>query len=53
MPKFVKRHADLKETIGGVVHAYMEAVLTQAFPGEQHIFIHQRVEILNGRVLFV
>ena len=37
-PKFVKRYADLKETIGGAVHAYMEEVRTQAFPGEQHTF---------------
>ena len=31
-PKFVKRYANLKETIGGAVRSYMEEVRTEAFP---------------------
>ena len=37
-PKFVKRYADLKETIGGAVRSYMEEVRTAAFPAEEHTF---------------
>ena len=37
-PKFVKRYADLKETIGGAVQSYMEEVRTAAFPAEEHTF---------------
>lgn len=38
MPKFVKRYANLKETIGGAVRSYMEEVRTEAFPAEEHTF---------------
>jgi 3-methyl-2-oxobutanoate hydroxymethyltransferase len=37
-PKFVKRYANLKETIGGAVQSYMEEVRTEAFPAEEHTF---------------
>ncbi|CAI7988883.1 3-methyl-2-oxobutanoate hydroxymethyltransferase [Geodia barretti] len=37
-PKFVKRYANLKETIGGAVRSYMEEVRTEAFPAEEHTF---------------
>ena len=37
-PKFVKRYANLKETIGGAVRSYMEEVRTAAFPAEEHTF---------------
>ena len=37
-PKFVKRYANLKETIGGAVRKYMEEVRTAAFPAEEHTF---------------
>ncbi len=37
-PKFVKRYADLKETIGGAVRSYMDEVRTAAFPAEEHAF---------------
>ena len=37
-PKFVKRYANLKETIGGAVQSYMEEVRTEAFPAEEHAF---------------
>ena len=37
-PKFVKRYADLKGTIGGAVQSYMEDVRTEAFPAEEHTF---------------
>ncbi len=37
-PKFVKRFANLKETIGGAVRSYMEEVRTEAFPAEEHTF---------------
>ena len=37
-PKFVKRYANLKETIGGAVQSYMEEVRTAAFPAEEHTF---------------
>ncbi len=37
-PKFVKRYANLKETIGGAVRNYMEEVRTAAFPAEEHTF---------------
>ena len=37
-PKFVKRYADLKDTIGGAVRSYMEEVRTAAFPAEEHTF---------------
>lgn len=38
MPKFVKRYANLKETIGGAVRSYMEEVRTEVFPAEEHTF---------------
>ena len=38
MPKFVKRYANLKDTIGGAVRSYMEEVRTEAFPAEEHAF---------------
>lgn len=38
MPKFVKRYANLKDTIGGAVQSYMEEVRTAAFPAEEHTF---------------
>lgn len=38
MPKFVKRYANLKDTIGGAVQSYMEEVRTEAFPAEEHTF---------------
>ncbi len=37
-PKFVKRYANLKDTIGGAVQSYMEEVRTEAFPAEEHTF---------------
>ena len=37
-PRFVKRYANLKETIGGAVQSYMEEVRTEAFPAEEHAF---------------
>lgn len=37
-PKFVKRYANLKETIGGAVQSYMEEVRAEAFPAEEHAF---------------
>ncbi len=37
-PRFVKRYANLKETIGGAVRNYMEEVRTAAFPAEEHTF---------------
>ena len=37
-PKFVKRFANLKDTIGGAVRSYMEEVRTEAFPAEEHTF---------------
>ena len=37
-PKFVKRYANLKDTIGGAVRSYMEEVRTAAFPAEEHTF---------------
>ncbi len=37
-PRFVKRYANLKETIGGAVRSYMEEVRTAAFPAEEHTF---------------
>ncbi len=37
-PKFVKRYANLKDTIGGAVQSYMEEVRTEAFPAEEHAF---------------
>ena len=37
-PKFVKRYANLKDTIGGAVRSYMEEVRTEAFPAEEHTF---------------
>ena len=37
-PKFVKRYANLKETVGGAVRSYMEEVRTAAFPAEEHTF---------------
>ena len=37
-PKFVKRYANLKDTIGGAVQSYMEEVRTAAFPAEEHTF---------------
>jgi len=38
MPKFVKRYANLKDTIGSAVQSYMEEVRTAAFPAEEHTF---------------
>ncbi len=37
-PKFVKRYANLKDTIAGAVQSYMEEVRTEAFPAEEHTF---------------
>jgi len=37
-PKFVKRYANLKDTIGGAVQSYMEEVRTEACPAEEHTF---------------
>ncbi len=37
-PRFVKRYAELKETIGGAVRSYMEEVRAEAFPAEEHTF---------------
>ena len=37
-PKFVKRYANLKDTIGGAVQSYMDEVRTEAFPAEEHTF---------------
>lgn len=37
-PRFVKRYADLRDTIGGAVRSYMEEVRTATFPAEEHTF---------------
>ncbi|AKU91815.1 3-methyl-2-oxobutanoate hydroxymethyltransferase [Vulgatibacter incomptus] len=37
-PKFVKRYAQLHETIGGAVRTYLEEVKSAAFPSEAHSF---------------
>jgi 3-methyl-2-oxobutanoate hydroxymethyltransferase len=37
-PRFVKRYADLGETIVDALGRYAEDVRTGAFPGEQHTY---------------
>lgn len=37
-PKFVKKYADLKETITDVVTAYKQDINNQVFPGKEHTF---------------
>jgi 3-methyl-2-oxobutanoate hydroxymethyltransferase len=38
MPKFVKRYADLKTTVGEAVQSYIAEVRQGKFPGEEHSF---------------
>lgn len=37
-PRFVKRYANLRETIGDAVRSYRDEVRTEAFPAEEHTF---------------
>jgi len=37
-PKFVKKYADIRETITAAVNSYIADVRTGAFPGEEHSF---------------
>jgi 3-methyl-2-oxobutanoate hydroxymethyltransferase len=37
-PKFVKRYADLKKTVGGAAKEFIGEVKEQKFPTEEHSF---------------
>jgi 3-methyl-2-oxobutanoate hydroxymethyltransferase len=54
-PKFVKRYAELRQTMVGAVATYAEEVRTRAFPGPQHVYgvapeeMERLKEMLGGR----